>query len=54
MDAFEARVVAAAKVIGAKTLVFGGLCLCAWEDEASFQAYLNGPDFQMVPPEEPG
>ena len=53
MEVFEERVISASKAAHAKTVVFGGLCLCAWPDEASFQAYLNGPDFSLVPPEEP-
>ena len=36
-DLFEARVVAAAKVLRARTVVFG-LCDCAWKDEANFEA----------------
>lgn len=52
MEEFEERVISLAKVARAKVVVFGGLCLCAWPDEASFQAYLNGPDFSLVPPEE--
>jgi hypothetical protein len=53
MEVFKERVVSAANAARAKTVVFGGLCLCAWKDEACFQAYLNGPDFPAVPPEEP-
>jgi hypothetical protein len=49
MEVFEERVVSAARVASARTVMFGGLCLCAWKDEASFQAYLNGPDFSLVP-----
>jgi hypothetical protein len=52
MEVFESRVIAEAKAFRASTVVFGGMCLCAWKDEASYQAYLNDPDFSLVPPEE--
>jgi hypothetical protein len=42
LDVFEQRAIAAATAVRAKTLMFGGLCGCAWNNHASFQAYLDG------------
>jgi hypothetical protein len=52
MEAFEKRAILEAEAVRARTVVFGGMCMCAWPDDASFQAYLDGPDFSSVPPEE--
>ena len=52
IEDFEKRVIAAAAAAGAKNLVIGGLCGCHWKEPGSFEAYLNGPDFSEVPPEE--
>jgi len=52
MEVFENRVISEANAVRASTVAFGGMCMCAWPDEASFQAYLDGPEFSAVPPEE--
>jgi hypothetical protein len=52
MEEFEARVIAAANADGVKNVVIGGLCDCHWKEPGNFEAYLNGPDFPEVPPEE--
>jgi hypothetical protein len=52
VEDFETRIIAAAKTAGVKNLVIGGLCDCYWKEPGSFEAYLNGPDFPEVPPEE--
>jgi hypothetical protein len=54
MEEFEKRTIAAAKAAGVKNVVIGGLCDCYWKEPGSFVAYLNGPDFPEVPPEEKG
>jgi hypothetical protein len=52
VEDFETRIIAAARATGVKNLVIGGLCSCHWKEPGSFEAYLNGPDFPEVPPEE--
>jgi hypothetical protein len=47
MESFEERIVEAAVSAKSKTVVIGGLCPCAWRTPESFEAYLNGPDFQL-------
>jgi len=47
IEIFEERVIAAAEKAKAKTVVFGGLCGCAWQEPGSFEKYLAGPDFRL-------
>jgi hypothetical protein len=54
MEDFETRIFAAAKAAEVKNVVIGGLCDCYWKEPGSFEAYLNGPEFSEVPPEEEG
>jgi hypothetical protein len=51
---FETRIIAAAKAARVKNVMIGGLCSCYWKEPGSFEAYINGPDFPEVPPEEKG
>jgi hypothetical protein len=46
VNVFEERILAAAKNAKAASVVFGGLCGCAWQTKADFEANLKNPDFR--------
>ena len=46
-ELFEEQILATARSTKAKTVLFGGLCPCAWTAPGSFEEYLKGPDFRL-------
>jgi hypothetical protein len=46
-EVFEKRIIALAQSAQSKTVIFGGLCPCAWQEPGSFEKYLAGPDFRL-------
>jgi len=47
MEVFKKRIIAAAESAKSETVIFGGLCACAWREPGAFERYLKGPDFRL-------